>query len=222
MGGKSGDPPVSVRNEVLKQMAPEPGPGVDTSRGPGRKVRLANGMEVIFWFNIGPPGASLRDSVYVTDAGCPHQGVCLNTGELKDIEDVAGRRRGMIRCSRHNKTFDLKTGESPGNAEVLRTYKCRFEHGHWYVAVGFSGTTPTPSDSAGGVCQAIWDAANSQGSMVAEPACDEISTAAGPTDPSSGDVEMENAEEPMWKRPRGDLVNLAAGMRVLGPHATLG
>jgi len=61
--------------------------------------------------------------------------VCLNTGELKDIEDVAGTKHCVVRCTRHNKMFDLLTGESMGNAEVLQTYKCRFEHEHWYVGI---------------------------------------------------------------------------------------
>lgn len=30
-------------------------------------------------------------------------------------------KRGMVRCPRHNKTFDLATGESPGNCEILQT-----------------------------------------------------------------------------------------------------
>jgi hypothetical protein len=31
--------------------------------------------------------------------------------------------------------FDLQTGESPGNTEMLQTYRCRFENDHWYVGV---------------------------------------------------------------------------------------
>ncbi|CAE8640152.1 unnamed protein product [Polarella glacialis] len=124
---KAGDTPLPLRNEVLKVMQKEKGQ-------PGSRAKLATGQDVIFWFNVGPPGEP-RNRVYVTDARCPHQGVCLLEGELKDIEDVAGTRRGMVRCPRHNKTFDIQSGQSPGNSEELRVYPCRFEHGHWYVGV---------------------------------------------------------------------------------------
>jgi len=120
----------SVRNQVLQAMRAECG------SGPAKEVELATGHRVLFWFNVGPPGP-MRDRVFVTDATCPHQGVCLAEGELKDVEDLAqpGSKKGMIRCPRHNKTFDLKTGESPGNLEVLRVYPIRYEHGCWYVQV---------------------------------------------------------------------------------------
>lgn len=137
--GNARDPPNSLRNSVLKQMAQE---GKDPSRGCGKRVKLVTGEDVIFWFNVGPPG-ELRNRVYVTDAHCPHQRVCLNEGELKDIEDIAGQKHGMVRCHRHNKSFDLRTGESPGNQERLPTYQCRFELGHWWVAIG-----PTPVQAA--------------------------------------------------------------------------
>jgi nitrite reductase/ring-hydroxylating ferredoxin subunit len=130
----SGDAPLGVRNEVLKDMI-EGSARTDSSRGPGKRVHLATGEDVIFWFNVGRLGPP-RERVYVTDAFCPHQGLCLNTGELKDIEDVAGDRKAFVRCSRHNKTFDIKTGESPGNSETLRTYPVRFDLGHWYVGIG--------------------------------------------------------------------------------------
>jgi len=134
-GNLDGDlAPVQAKNEVLKSMHP----GTlfpDASRGCGKKVRLATGQDVIFWFNVGPDGPP-RSRVHVTAAYCPHQGVCLNTGELKDIEDMCGVKRAMIRCPRHNKTFDILSGESLGNAEKLQTYPCRYERDHWYVAVG--------------------------------------------------------------------------------------
>jgi len=134
--GKAGDAPLPVRNEVLKQMQSE---YQDASRGPGRKVRLPTGQDVIFWFNVGAAaalGKPPRERVNVTAAYCPHQQLCLNAGELKDIEDISGTRHCMVRCSRHNKMFDLRTGESPGNSEVLRIYPCRFVHDHWYVGIG--------------------------------------------------------------------------------------
>mmetsp|Transcript_16687 Transcript_16687/g.29198 ORF Transcript_16687/g.29198 Transcript_16687/m.29198 type:complete len:258 (+) Transcript_16687:50-823(+) len=131
----------NVRNQVLKAMSAEFGVS------PAKQVRLVTGHSVLFWFNVGPPG-QMRDRVFVTDAHCPHQGVCLAEGELKDVEDLAqpGSKRGMIRCPRHNKTFDLQTGESPGNMEVLRVYPIRYEHGCWYVQV--------PADQVGSACQA--------------------------------------------------------------------
>lgn len=219
--GSTVDPPLPLRNEVLKQMSPELcfGPGADTSRGPGKKVRLVTGEEVIFWFNVGQPGQP-RERVYVTNARCPHQGVCLNTGELKDIEDVAGVKRGMVRCPRHNKTFDLKTGESPGNAERLPIYPCRFEHGHWYVAVGSSLSYP-PLAAASSADTA---------SLADEELCDEeglplVGTSAetSPTCTTGRDgSEKENMEtetdEPMYKKLRGDLEEV----RPLSMHASIG
>jgi len=127
---KASDAALPIRNEVLKSMASD-----TACKPPGLPIRLVTGQEVIFWFNLGPPEAAPRDKVFVTDARCPHQGVCLLEGELRDIEDVAGIRHGMVRCPRHNKTFDLRSGQSPGNSEVLRAYPCRFERGYWYVGI---------------------------------------------------------------------------------------
>lgn len=115
-----------LRNRVLKD--------VSKASPPGRKIRLSTGEDVIFWFNVGPPGP-LRSRVHVTEARCPHQGVCLLGGELREIEDAMGISSASIRCPRHNKVFDLRSGASHGNAEVLRTFPCRFEHGHWYVGL---------------------------------------------------------------------------------------
>lgn len=142
LGGAAGVAPLPLRNEALRSMARL---CADPERGPGRRVRLATGEEVIFWFNVGP-GQSLRERVFVTESRCPHQGVCLLEGELQDIEDVSGAKRAMVRCPRHNKNFDLRTGESPGNIEVLKTFPCRFELGHWYVAVG---DAPPPACGGG-------------------------------------------------------------------------
>ncbi|CAJ1403634.1 unnamed protein product [Effrenium voratum] len=116
-------PPARSRNQVLRSMQP-----------PATKVVLPTkpATEVLFWFNVGP-GRDNRDRVYVTEARCPHQGMCLMSAELKDVEDLADNRRGMVRCPHHNKTFDLATGESPGNAETLKTYLCRFEGGRFYA-----------------------------------------------------------------------------------------
>ncbi|CAJ1348671.1 unnamed protein product [Effrenium voratum] len=126
-------PPARSRNQVLRSMQP-----------PATKVVLPTkpATEVLFWFNVGP-GRDNRDRVYVTEARCPHQGMCLMSAELKDVEDLADNRRGMVRCPHHNKTFDLATGESPGNAETLKTYLCRFEGGRFYVRV------PTPDTQDG-------------------------------------------------------------------------
>jgi len=104
---------------------------------PGRKLRLPTGEEVIFWFNVGAPGP-LQRRVCVTEARCPHQGVCLLSGELAEIEDATGLTQPFVRCPRHNKRFNLQSGLSPGNTEVLRTYQCRFMHGFWYVGLDLS------------------------------------------------------------------------------------
>jgi len=118
----------SLRNRVLKDMA--------KICRPGRRVQLATGHEVIFWYNVGAPGLP-RQRVHVTGDRCPHQGVCLLDGELMEMEDLAGGvTRALSRCPRHNKAFDLCTGESPGNAEILQKFPCRFEHARWYVGVG--------------------------------------------------------------------------------------
>eukprot|EP00747_Dinoflagellata_sp_TGD_P166220 gnl/TRDRNA2_/TRDRNA2_188677_c0_seq1.p1 gnl/TRDRNA2_/TRDRNA2_188677_c0~~gnl/TRDRNA2_/TRDRNA2_188677_c0_seq1.p1 ORF type:complete len:425 (+),score=57.69 gnl/TRDRNA2_/TRDRNA2_188677_c0_seq1:31-1305(+) len=117
-----------LRNRILKQMA-----GVSA---PGRKVRLSTGEDVIFWFNVGAPGPP-QSRVYVTEATCPHQHVCLLGGELTEIEDLVGGtgRHAIVRCPRHNKSFNLRTGESRGHAEKLRTYPHRFQNGYMYVCV---------------------------------------------------------------------------------------
>ncbi|CAL1134471.1 unnamed protein product [Cladocopium goreaui] len=175
------------RNEVLRKM----------HTPPARKVVLPNKQEVLFWFNIGPAREN-RDRVYVTEANCPHQGVCLLSGELKDIEDLAGPaaasagRRGMVRCPRHNKTFDLASGESLGalNCEVLQTFPSRFQDGRFYVRV--------PTDQL-------------------------ISAQEQETD--STDVEMKDATmEPELKRPRFDQLPTPTRKhgRSLCRHTTLG
>mmetsp|Transcript_106068 Transcript_106068/g.306798 ORF Transcript_106068/g.306798 Transcript_106068/m.306798 type:complete len:232 (-) Transcript_106068:217-912(-) len=202
---------LGLRNEALEEMRPEKlfGPGADMSRGPGRRVRLPTGEEVIFWFNVGPPGMP-RERVYVTSAHCPHQGVCLNTGELRDIEDMAGVKRAMVRCPRHHKTFDLKTGESPGNAERLQVFPCRFEHGYWYVAVG-------PANTEAIVFPGATADSAAQDAVVMAADCD---------------VEM-GAEEPLWKKLRAEEMPpckptwvshspMPKNMRQLGYSASIG
>lgn len=123
-----------LRNRVLKDMG--------SISPPGRKVRLDTGQEVIFWFNVGALGPP-RTRVHVTEARCPHQQVCLLGSELMEIEDLASGRRALTRCPRHNKRFDLSSGESPGNVEQLQCYPSRFEHGCWYV-----GVSPAQAPSA--------------------------------------------------------------------------
>lgn len=130
-----------LRNRVLKEMG--------SVSPPGRKVALSTGQEVIFWFNVGAPGPP-RSRVYVTEAHCPHQHVCLLGAELMEIEDLASGRRALTRCPRHNKRFDLCSGESAGNAESLQRYPCRFEHGCWYVGVGPAQPAAETSVSARG------------------------------------------------------------------------
>mmetsp|Transcript_78982 Transcript_78982/g.142500 ORF Transcript_78982/g.142500 Transcript_78982/m.142500 type:complete len:331 (+) Transcript_78982:44-1036(+) len=115
-----------LRNRVLREMG--------KTCPPGKRLRLPTGQDVIFWFNVGIPGPP-KSRVYVTEARCPHQGVCLLGGELSEIEDEMGIAQAMIRCPRHNKTFSLRHGRSHGNTEVLREFPCRFMHGHWYVGL---------------------------------------------------------------------------------------
>jgi len=124
-----------LRNRVLKDMG--------SISPPGRKVLLDTGQEVIFWFNVGPAGPP-RSRVHVTEARCPHQQVCLLGSELMEIEDLASGRRALTRCPRHNKRFDLSSGESLGNVEQLRCYPSRFEHGCWYVGISPAQATTTP------------------------------------------------------------------------------
>ncbi|CAE7600462.1 unnamed protein product, partial [Symbiodinium necroappetens] len=121
-----------ARNDALRKMQP-----------PARKVRLLTQHEVLFWFNVGP-GVQKRDRVYVTESKCPHQGVCLMGGELKDVEDIVNEEKvPMVRCPRHNKTFDLRTGESLGNCERLRVFPCKFHQGRYYVQVPVAETSGT-------------------------------------------------------------------------------
>jgi len=201
------DPPIALRNMVLKEMADNMRqPGRDPSRGCGKKVKLINGKDVIFWFNVGPPGHP-RDRVYVTDAYCPHQQVCLNEGELKDIEDISGQKKCMVRCHRHNKVFDLQTGLSPGNQERLQTYPRRFEHNHWYVAVGPS---PAPHLMTPSPMQAQYESA-----VLMDPA--------GRSQQPEVSIQ-ESEDQPMDVDPapkRQRLEEPPTPCRSLGPHLTI-
>jgi len=140
---RSGDLANSDRNRVLEHMAAEGCPR------PGRRVLLPNGGEVIFWFNVGatadfgPPA----ERVFVTAARCPHQGVCLTDGELKEIEDLAGTKKAVIRCPRHNRLFDVTTGLGEGSPDTLQTFPARFVHEHrrFYVAVGPARAATLPN-----------------------------------------------------------------------------
>lgn len=195
------DAPLAVRNEVLRDMAKEASdPNGKHRMAPGRMVRLATGQDVIFWFNVGPPGKP-ADRVYVTEAYCPHQQLCLNFGELKDIEDLSGGRRGMIRCPRHNKAYDLASGESPGNEEKLRRYPARFEHGRWYVGIGPIAGTGSPSPALDATVATCAAAAGS-----VEGTCEVV----GDSTPAGDDVEM-GGEVPVVKRPRILLQHMTVG-----------
>mmetsp|Transcript_44707 Transcript_44707/g.83490 ORF Transcript_44707/g.83490 Transcript_44707/m.83490 type:complete len:240 (-) Transcript_44707:267-986(-) len=147
-----------ARNDALRKM-----------QACARPVTLQTGHDVLFWFNIGPH-AEKRDRVYVTDAKCPHQGICLSTGELKDVEDLGDQRRGMVRCPRHNKIFDLETGLSPGNCEALRVYPSKFHQGQYYVQV--------PSSEAGRLQQVETDG---DIEMLEEPDADQLLSRLPPT-----------------------------------------
>ena len=109
-------------------------------RHPNEAVRLATGEEVLFWFNVGqyPDDWPLEGKVHVTAAHCPHQGVPLSTGELRVIEDIENIPRACVRCPRHNRHFDLRTGLGHGCDGVLPTYPAKLfrDHGCFYVNVG--------------------------------------------------------------------------------------
>jgi len=66
----------------------------------------------------------------------------LADGELREIEDIAGCQRPVIRCPRHNRLFDVSTGEGQGNYDTLQRFPAKFirEYGAFYVAI-----SPTPS-----------------------------------------------------------------------------
>mmetsp|Transcript_2456 Transcript_2456/g.6114 ORF Transcript_2456/g.6114 Transcript_2456/m.6114 type:complete len:264 (+) Transcript_2456:69-860(+) len=117
----------------------------------GQQALLPTGEEVIFWFNVGPyPDPSKpREKVFVTSSTCPHQGVPLVGGELREIEDVHGVQRACIRCPRHNKCFDIRTGAGQGCTEVLKTYSVRFidEFKRFYVDVGEADRTQEDGDA---------------------------------------------------------------------------
>jgi len=145
---KQGDLANSDRNRVLDSMAQDGLPR------PGRRVRLSTGEDVIFWFNVGqnadqgPPAAR----VMVTAARCPHQGVCLADGELKEIEDLAGQKKAVVRCPRHNRLFNIATGEGEGNDQKLQIYRAQFhpEYRRFYVAVGPANLVPVLDMSSQG------------------------------------------------------------------------
>eukprot|EP00929_Paragymnodinium_shiwhaense_P088882 TRINITY_DN49194_c0_g1_i1.p1 TRINITY_DN49194_c0_g1~~TRINITY_DN49194_c0_g1_i1.p1 ORF type:complete len:318 (+),score=64.71 TRINITY_DN49194_c0_g1_i1:76-1029(+) len=191
----SKDLPMSLRNEVVGQMVAEGCPA-------GRLERLPNGEEVIFWFNVGPTAdvAPPAERVFVTGARCPHQGVCLATGELREIEDLAGGQRPVIRCPRHNRLFDVSTGHGQGNDDALRSYKARFfrEHERFYVAIGASpaalqhGPLSPPSMEAAAICAPPEDAA-------AQAQAD-----------AGADMEVDVVMEPEAKRFRHDDILVAA------------
>jgi len=194
---RSGDLGNPERNRILEQMPSKP----------GRRVLLATGEEVIFWFNVGPTAdvAPAADRVFVTSARCPHQGVCLADGELKEIEDLAGTKKAVVRCPRHNRLFDVATGQGEGNHETLQTFKARFfkELGCFYVAMG---PAQAPIVASHGY------------SPVEVPGA---SLEAGPCD---DDMDVDASEEPPMKRARPvpvvALPSPAQG-RTLLPHSSL-
>jgi len=175
--GQGADLPNETKNRILETLA------VDGQPSPGKRVKLPTGDEVIFWFNVGPKADTgpPAERVFVTSARCPHQGVCLLSGELREIEDLAGKTKAVIRCPRHNRLFDIATGEGQGNYDTLQCYQARFvaQYRCFYVAVGPVQQTP-PNFPA---CE------------FEEASCED-----------SMDVD---AQEPAWKRHR--LESLAPG-----------
>jgi len=195
---------------------------------PGRRVLLPTGDEVIFWFNVGPMAdvGSPADRVYVTEARCPHQGVCLAAGELREIEDIVGGRRPVIRCPRHNRLFDVSSGEGQGNDGTLRRYPARFfpEHRCFYVAVG-----PVPAAMPATDISVSAPVAGGEISADA-PMADEVAESNACTSPYAqhesvlgvscdGDaMDVDGSQEPSSKRVR---VEVPTPNRVLMPHRTL-
>lgn len=124
--------------------------------------------------NVGPHAAplkkkfretSLEDLVIMAVAAkCPHQGGCLNEGELKDIEDVTRTSRAIIRCPLHNMQFDAVSGEGVSNHFALPCYPTRVVNGALHIGIAqaqgsdSSDTVQVPSCSATAVsaaCQGI-------------------------------------------------------------------
>lgn len=137
------------RNDAAKAMRdPAATPGLpDAARtGFGRQLKLPSGDEVLVIVNVGRKAPlqlprkfrdmsleELEPSIIVAAARCPHMGACLNDGEVKDVEDLAGGRRAVVRCPWHNQQFDLHSGEGEGNANRLPLHHARVLHGALYV-----------------------------------------------------------------------------------------
>eukprot|EP00933_Yihiella_yeosuensis_P071111 TRINITY_DN79300_c0_g1_i1.p1 TRINITY_DN79300_c0_g1~~TRINITY_DN79300_c0_g1_i1.p1 ORF type:complete len:289 (+),score=48.23 TRINITY_DN79300_c0_g1_i1:70-936(+) len=141
--------PMKQRNDAVKAMRDSqvtPGLPDAARKGPGQVIRLRNGEEVLLICNVGASSPKelpqkFREmslealSIMAVSNKCPHMGGCLNEGELKDVEDLAGGpRRAILRCPWHNWQFDVRTGEGIGNHAHLPTYPVRVVHGALYVA----------------------------------------------------------------------------------------
>lgn len=191
-----GELPNPDRNRILEQMSQE------GCSPPGRRVMLPSGDDVIFWFNVGPTAnvAPAAERVFVTSARCPHQGVCLEQGELREIEDLAGRMRPVIRCPRHNRLFDVSTGEGLG-PDSLRRYQARFfpELGRFYVALG-----PVP--------------AQEPVPIPLQPQCAAAQAAPPQAEACCEDMDVDPLVEPEAKRSKADL---PTPLRTLAAHRTL-
>eukprot|EP00404_Azadinium_spinosum_P062776 CAMPEP_0180702640 /NCGR_PEP_ID=MMETSP1038_2-20121128/6223_1 /TAXON_ID=632150 /ORGANISM="Azadinium spinosum, Strain 3D9" /LENGTH=288 /DNA_ID=CAMNT_0022734405 /DNA_START=104 /DNA_END=969 /DNA_ORIENTATION=+ len=187
------------------------GDGGQRPSGTGEACRsFSTGDEVMFWFNVGPMADKVSPPpVFVTSARCPHQGLCLSGGELKEIEDLAGHRKPVVRCPRHNRLWDVISGEGQGNSDTLRVYDARYfrEHGRFYVAV--KSALPDPEPAASPLLPGL-----------AMPAAAE---AAGLEDGGGEDMgedamEVDASEEPMAKRQRSEIATPA---RTLVPCRTM-
>lgn len=204
----SGDPRYSMpaygvkqRNDAAKAMRePQTTPGLPEGarHGVGTQLRLPSGDEVLLICNVGAqcPAELPRKfremaleelSLLAVGAKCPHQGGCLNEGEIKDVEDIVASgvqtsRRAIIRCPWHNMQFDLQTGEGIGNHLRLERYPVRVMYGAVYIGVRFlngrvGGGVVGPAMAAGGGCSQALDA---EGAAAQAP---------------SMDVDMEGATE---------------------------
>lgn len=144
-------PGVSVkdRNTAAKAMrlkASTPYLPDEARTGFGKQLQLPSGEEILVISKPGPKAlaagqkfreTSLEDlTILAVSSKCPHQGACLNEGELKDVEDLAGTARDLIiRCPWHNKQFNANTGEGLGHEDRLPSYPVRIIHGTLHIGV---------------------------------------------------------------------------------------
>lgn len=224
---RSDDLPPAERNRLLEQM----------SAPAGIQERLPTGEEVILWFNVANEADDVPpvNRVFVTSAHCPHQGVCLAGGELQEIEDLNRTKHPVIRCPRHNRLFDLRTGEGQGNFQNLRCYPARFvpEFKRFYVAVDEAPQQqeglwlPRAAGLRASMSAAELPSAEALVSSAPPSQGDDATMGAAPTGPAPSPclglddpMDVEVVEEPLMKRLRP--TDTPTPVRALLPHRTVG